>query len=317
MKSPFVSIIIPTYNRSAYLSKALNSLAEQSFRNFQIIVVDNCSTDNTRDIVYLFKDNHKNLEISYFYEPIPGLLSGRHRGAFEARGDILVFIDDDVEVTNLWLSSIVESFALQDVGLATGPCIPRFEITPPKWTNLFWQKIDKGRFCTSFSTIYIGNKMCYIDPLYVFGLNYSIRRDIFFELKGFHPDCIPKRLQIYQGDGETGLSLKARQKGIKALYHPYAMLYHNIPPDRVTLEYFKERFFYQGVCNSYTQIRHNNGIENIILPVKQINKNFYLQDTQHAYVDGFFFHFNAVKNSKTLLDWVLKENYLDYTLPEM
>ena len=89
------SIIVPTLNRSALLQRTISSLLAQTFPvgDFEIIVVDNGSTDSTRATVESLRKEHPKSRLRYVYEPEPGLLSGRHRGALEATGEILVFTD--------------------------------------------------------------------------------------------------------------------------------------------------------------------------------------------------------------------------------
>ena len=79
------------------------------------------------------------------------------------------------------------------------------------------------------------------------GLEFFHPERYILELGGFHPDCIPKHLQRFQGDGETGLSYKIKEKGYKSIYHPGAMVYHLIPASRLTVEYFEARFLSGGM----------------------------------------------------------------------
>jgi glycosyltransferase involved in cell wall biosynthesis len=326
------SIIVPTLNRSDSLRLALHSFTCQIYpeKQFELLVVDNGSTDDTLGVVETARSEFPSHNIGYFREPVPGLLSGRHRGAQEAAGEILVFVDDDIEADDVWLSAILETFKDPSVHLVGGPSIPRFETSPPRWIEKFFHYRQGRLICTELSLLDIGDTEIRIDPTYVWGLNFSIRKQTFFDLGGFHPDCIPKKLQCFQGDGETGLSLKIKGKGLKAVYVPEAVVYHYIPKERLTVKYFEERFFYQGVCDSFTQIRKNGGLNYIAYPKYYTNENegnyqsTYEQykriihnKVQKAYVDGFRFHQEAVRNSAVLLNWVLRENFFDYHLPDL
>src|SRR6478672_1528046 len=92
------TIIVPTRNRSHSLVECLNSLTNQTVNadQFEILIVDNASTDDTSAASARFIQLHRDHRVHYIPEPIPGLLSGRHRGAIEASGDILCFVDDDI-----------------------------------------------------------------------------------------------------------------------------------------------------------------------------------------------------------------------------
>ena len=255
-----ISIIIPTCNRDSYLKQTLASLAKQEFPsgNFEILIIDNASTDKTKDIAENFIKQNKSISVKYFYEPIPGLLSGRHRGAKEAKGDILVFIDDDIIASPDWLQAIHDSFSNSDVHIVGGKCLPKYEIEPPYWTDYLWTITDTYKMCGYYSLIDQGNNIKETDPNFIFGLNFSIRKNTLFELGGFHPDCIPKQYQRFQGDGETGLTMKLKAKELKALYNPKALLHHWVTKERMTFEYIEKRMFYQGVCKSYADIRKSN-----------------------------------------------------------
>lgn len=337
-----VSIIIPTLNNAKYLKNALISVQNQTFPKdgYEIIVVDNGSTDNTRQVTEQIITAYPTHQIRYIYEPEPGLLSGRHRGAKEAKGQVLVFVDDDIEADKGWLAAIMDAFQDSSVHLVGGPSMPDYESEPPAWIERFWTQHEYGRWCGSLSLLDFGEQIREIDPLFVFGLNFAIRKETLFEVGGFHPDCIPKHLQRFQGDGETAVSIKTREKGLKTVYHPKALVLHKVPNERMTVEYFEKRAFYQGVCNSFAQIRRNyqGGLQlkkhsnlsrllswrtpfkiyNLFkerirqkhTPYAEIKKR-----TDEAYKAGFAFHQNEVVNDPELLKWVLKENYFDYRLP--
>ncbi|MGC8659672.1 MAG: glycosyltransferase family A protein, partial [Desulfomonilaceae bacterium] len=106
------SIVVPTLNRCDSLRTSVASLLESKFppSDYEILIVDNGSTDNTRQIAEKFIESNFGTPIRYFYEPIPGLLSARHMGALESKGEILVYVDDDIEADQYWLNAISEAF---------------------------------------------------------------------------------------------------------------------------------------------------------------------------------------------------------------
>jgi glycosyltransferase involved in cell wall biosynthesis len=326
------SIIVPTRNRVNYLINALRSFVAQDYpsTNYEILVVDNGSDDSTKDITENMIASSGGSNIKYIFEQEPGLLSGRHRGSFEADGDILIFVDDDIEAVSGWLQAIVETFNDPDVHLVGGPSLPKFEVEPPAWLSKFWSQDNGQVICGSLSVFSLGDKQKEVDPCNVWGLNFAIRKKTLFDLGGFHPDCIPKELQHYQGDGETGLSIKLKQKGLKAIYSPKAIVYHLIPRERLTVKSFEERHFYQGVCDSFTKIRQHKGLHRYQIPRYSPNQtdsgnsstynlyqNIIYNRIHKAYVEGFMFHQEAVRNSRILLDWVLRDSFLDYHLPDL
>lgn len=329
-----ISVIVPTRNRAAILAKTLESVgsAVQPNTPVEIIVVDNGSTDKTTDAFNEISAKFSDREWRYFYEPMPGLLSGRHKGASESKGEILSFLDDDVLLAPNWLDALQEAFADPDVALVGGPSQPRYEVTLPNWLDVLWSESDEGRSCGALSLIDFGRTVRAISPEFVWGLNFSIRKAAFQRCGGFHPDCIPKPLQRYQGDGETGLSRKIEQKGLRALYHPGACVTHLIPASRLELAAVQQRAFYQGVCDSYSQIRQERGVpapechgRNLLRPAKRLIKKMLFHNAPlnevrelllRAYSQGVDFHRSQVYQDPELLAWVLKESYFDYELPD-
>jgi glycosyltransferase involved in cell wall biosynthesis len=252
-----VSIIIPTKNRANELDDNLMRMSRflPNHNYVEVIIIDNGSTDNTSKIVKKYKDLF-NVSLKYIYDAEPGLLTGRHRGYQESNGEILAFVDDDIVISDDWLATLCElDKSYLDFQFFTGPTLPQYATYPPAWLESFWQTNTLGKVCGWLSLMDMGSDIKAIPLNYVWGLNFIVRRDAFVSSGGFHPDNIPSQYQHFQGDGETGLSRKAAQKGFKALYLPSLMVYHQIGSDRLTKTYFGKRAYYQGVCNSYSSLR--------------------------------------------------------------
>ncbi len=327
-----ISIIIPTCNRCNALARTLNSLATLILRETsEVLIVDNGSTDQTRTIVKEFAQHHSQ-RIRYLYEPMPGLLSGRHRGALDAKGRVCAFLDDDVRIAPDWLISVIEGFEDPQVALVGGPSTPLYETRAPDWVDGFYTENQHGRFCAWLSLLNGGKEVKEIDPRYVWGLNFAIRRDVLLAIGGFHPDGIPKALQRFRGDGESGLSCKLQRAGFKALYHPRVAVDHEVPAARLTEEYFEQRAYSQGVSDSYARIRADGKVRQASRTWKKAAryiKRFCIDRsganqtalervqsrTAKAYQRGYSFHQWEVSRDPKLLDWVLRDNYWDFALP--
>jgi len=89
-KMPTVSIIIPTYNRTNMVKEAIQSVLEQTYTDYEIIVVDDGSTDNTRETVTALSD-----KIIYIYQQNQGRSYARNHGISLAKGDYIAFLDSD------------------------------------------------------------------------------------------------------------------------------------------------------------------------------------------------------------------------------
>jgi glycosyltransferase involved in cell wall biosynthesis len=333
------SVIVPTLNRSALLHETVSSIIRQTLPvdQYEVIVVDNGSTDNTREIAGSLIKNHPRHQIRYVYEPEPGMLAGRHRGTREAVGDLLIFVDDDIEAVPGWLTAIVSGFDDTQVQLVGGRNLPKYEIDPPAWMESFWEPASGGgHYCWYLSLLDLGEEKRRIVPGYVFGLNFAIRRQALVDLGGFHPDRMSGDLEQFSGDGETGLTMVAEDRGFVAMYEPAATVYHFTPADRMTMEYFVGRSYAEGIFASYVQVRRNGLpsvtpvakarrlVGGIIRRVRRLGQTFQSDEGAAAVLHsrvanarraGFEFHQRAIRADRKVLDWVLRPDYWDYRLP--
>jgi len=354
-----ISLIVATFNRGSLLKGTLKSILDQTLdaETYEIIIVDNGSTDNTKGIVNSVILEYPVHRIRYIFEPEPGLLAGRHRGATEAIGDILIFIDDDIEAHEGWLQAIKITFDNPVVQIVGGRNLPRFEVPPPSWISKFKYPHRFGWVLGDLSVSDFGEKMRFLNANEVWGLNFSIRKSALFELGGFHPDKVPKHLLHLRGDGETGLTEKANERGYLAVYQPKALIYHHITQDRMTFESFRMKRYEQGISQSFNVIRKQYDInkfkKNItkrlqpriaakLLALRWLIKDFFrpvkepiifeqtkareiltaeeeknIEQIRQAFDDGYSYHQKIVKQNPELLKWVLKDDYWDYKLPEI
>lgn len=338
------SIIIPTAGRPVAVRVAIESVLLQGLNNYfaELIVVDNNSNDDLAADIFEYCKQFEG-QLRYVRELSPGLGAARHRGAKEAIGEWLTYLDDDVEVSSGWIEALQRAFNRPHVGIIGGPSVPKFTCSVPEW---FWDCIDKtlygGWMCPWWSLLDIGRSVENIDPDYIWGLNFSIRKKLLFKLGGFHPDVVPKKYQRWQGDGETGLTAKARECGIRADYVQDALVFHTCGRDRLTPAYLKQRAFYQGVCNSFMQIRAG---KDPVAPFKQPLTRYILHRTrilvselltkiglktnrspQFAFINsliycerlaGWSFHQFEVANDPDLLAWVRRPEFFDADLTNL
>jgi glycosyltransferase involved in cell wall biosynthesis len=330
------SVIIPTRNRADLLAHCLESLTQQTLPadEFEVLVIDNGSSDQTPDIVRKYAAK---LQLSGFSASEPGLHVGRHIGLRNAQTEILIFADDDIEAQPTWIEAIVETFQDPKTVLVGGNNYPNFQADPPEWLLQWWQQRRySGHFLSSLSILDFGEGVFEIDPGYVWGCNFSIRRNVLLEARGFHPDGVPAERLRYRGDGETHLSDFVRGAGLRAVFNSRASVRHLVSKNRMTRAYFEQRAYAQGISDSYSIIRRSGGLRSpMTLNARRklrllsteigtlIRSAMAISDPikhelcaiRHlaaiAYRAGYQFHRKEVHSDPALLNWVLKPDYLD------
>ncbi len=248
MDKPLISAIICTHNREQYLGAAIDSLLRQSFERYEVIVVDNASSDRTSEIVKarLTHSTGPNPKLRYIHEPTLGLSVARNRGAAVAKGEVLAYLDDDAEASAGWLAALWEVFAQEEkVAIAGGKVTL---IWPPKTKPPKWLSDD---LASSLGAYDLGDRLTYIqDPaLTPRGLNYAVRQSFLTAVGGFdtHLGRIGNNLLSNEEQQLTRLAL---DNGWQVAYVPTALAAHNVAPDRTKRGWFLRRSWWQGISES-------------------------------------------------------------------
>lgn len=312
---PFISIIFPTSRSSKIFDETLSSISRAADSpGVEVIVVENGKKDSA------FEEKVSSYGFQYYYEPIEGLLSGRHLGASKSNGDILAFVDDDIVLSKHWIKGLRNAFAKPEIHLATGPSYPRFLSPVPDWINNFWVEVNKtGRALYKLSLLQLEPAFQKIPPNLVLGLNFGIRREKLFELGGFHPDGVSWKMRRFRGDGENGLTMKAFKLGLEAVYHPMMALEHIIPSSRISVSYFEKRTYLQGISDSFTDFRKFKKFRDKekVKTADQKQRISIENRISKSYSLGFQYHQDEMKKDPTLVEWVLRENFWGYEYPSL
>ncbi|WP_454062751.1 glycosyltransferase family 2 protein [Candidatus Nitrospira salsa] len=239
-----VSVIIPTYRRPIFLRTALESVLAQTFPDFEVMVVDDASQDNTLDVVKEFDDNR----IQYIaHEFNKGGSAARNTGIRHARGEYIAFLDDDDE----WLPEKLElqvevlNQSRQEVGGVYTGCtkIERESgmivccKTPTQRGNLF-QKLLRKNCITSTSSILLRKECFERVGLFDERLPSSQDYDLWLRIsKVFKFESISKSLFIYHiHEKKIGTNLEALSEGLCLMLQKY----------ETNLSIFKKNFGYYG-----------------------------------------------------------------------
>jgi len=239
-----LSVVICTHNRHKLLENCLQSLAAQKFErsSFEVIVVDNASTDETKDVVEKFSSGI--LPIRYVYEGSLGLSRARATGFRNSTGRYIAYIDDDAWAHPGWCAAICQAFEQNaeahpgTVAALGGPIELVFETDRPPWLTAeleqYYAKLDLGKALRLFTP-----------PAVPVGANMAFRRET---LQNHSWD----ESLIMSEEAELFNRLTAR--GFVYLYVPAMCVSHFVPAERCTVEWLLARYHSEGLYQKH--VRH-------------------------------------------------------------
>lgn len=245
-----VSIIIPSLNNAPDLERCLDSILKSHFQNYQIIFINDGSTDNTREVVKKYRKNKK-IQI-YHFSQNRGICVSRNFGAKKSLGKYLLFLDSDTEIDPNCLEEIINAFKNK----------PPVGLIQPKLLEGKTNKINSaGHFLTVFgfpSETGVGEKESkHQKERFIFaarGAAIAIRKKVFNKIKGFDPDylmCVE----------DTDISWRTWLANYQIIYLPTAKVHHF--QKRTSKKSAKHLFFYQGAKNNLSIIIKNAQLKNL------------------------------------------------------
>lgn len=243
MNSPLVTAVVCTRNRASFLKKCLASLCRQSTDDakYEILVVDNGSTDSTSEVVKSFTDS----PVRYVYEPVAGLSRARNTGWQNAHGSYVGYIDDDAVVEDSWIASVIWVF--ENISPAPdwvgGPIELEWELPGPDWIDQelrvplgFINWGDEPRRLTRDERLGGGNS---IYP-----------KAILETLGGFDERLGRDGVSLLSGE-ETQLQKRVEARGGFLYYHPGIIIHHWVGKERIQPNWFYQRYFWGGVSDYF------------------------------------------------------------------
>ncbi|MBR5864657.1 MAG: glycosyltransferase family 2 protein [Alistipes sp.] len=229
-----LSLVIATYNRAEQLMVTLGSVAMQNAEaeSWECIVVDNNSSDNTRERVEAFKSEHNSLNIRYIFEQNQGLSYARNAGIVASRGDIVAFIDDDERIVSDFVSAYIDLFDQHpDAMAAGGEIIAEYPTGRPRWMSRYTERP-------------IANPMSFGDRVKLFpscripgGGNMAMRRRVFDSIGMFNTSLGRTGKRLLGGE-ESDLFERIVKHEYRVYYAPRAVMYHIIPKEKLSRDYF-------------------------------------------------------------------------------
>ena len=229
-----ITIIICTYNREKYIGPLLESIAKNDYPkgDYEILLVDNNCTDNTRAVCQSFAETHKDVNFRYVVETEQGLSAARNKGIKEAKGDIIIYVDDDALVDTNYISSFAEHFANNPTTMAAGgPIEPLYETEEPKWMSPYTKAL-----LTAWMNY--GNAVRnYPKGKYPGGGNAAYRKVVFDKVGLFNTELGRKGTALLASE-EKDIFDKMHALGMQVKYLPTPVLHHIIPQAKLEKPYF-------------------------------------------------------------------------------
>jgi glucosyl-dolichyl phosphate glucuronosyltransferase len=233
-----ITVILCTYNRCQHLTTALDSLSGlelSSSIDWEILVVDNNSSDQTREVVEDYCRRFP-AHFRYLFEGRQGKSRALNSGIREARGEILAFTDDDVTVEPTWLQNLTGALHEGQWAGAGGRILPDQAFRTPRWVPL--KAPDPLAPLAIFDPDREPGPM--VDAPY--GVNMAYRKNAFDRYGGFRTDLGPGAGGVHTNeDSEFGQRLIAA--GERLRYEPSAVVYHAVPEERLQKDYFLNWWF--------------------------------------------------------------------------
>ncbi|MCP4937422.1 MAG: glycosyltransferase family 2 protein [bacterium] len=228
-----ISAVICTSNRSAVLPSAIDSLLRQEISNvaYEILVVDNASTDETANVVQQYLEHNRAVSIRYLFEPLTGLSRARNLAVAESQGDIIAFLDDDAIADHHWLAALLDVYDTNPAAWAVGGKVkPVWEAPRPIWMT--------DDIVAHLAILDLGDELLPVSPpRYLVGANCSFRRQVFKEVGLFETNLGRYGTQLLDGE-EAELLARIREHGGLVLYAPHVIVGHRIQADRTIRRYF-------------------------------------------------------------------------------
>ena len=263
-KMRIISVIIASHNRYSDLEEVLNGLMLQEINGnflFEVLVVDNHSTDTTKESVFSYvpkfssEDMKKKcLGLRYIFESIQGKSYALNHGVKEAKGDILVFTDDDVWIDKQWLKNVVSCFDEFQCDGVGGRVVPIYPDQTPQWVKDHPVQLAGVVVIADYGeeTKPYGRPM---DPF--IGSNYAFKREVFKDCGFFREDLGPGAPAMGE---DSEFVMRLAEKGKLLYYCGGAVIRHPVDLSRLRLKYISKWHIALGRFAARLEMDHKKSV---------------------------------------------------------
>lgn len=254
-----MSVAISTWNRANSLHRTLESIADAIVPPglaWEVIVINNNSTDDTDSVIDGFAGR---LPIRRFFEPIQGVSHARNAAASAARGEFILWTDDDVIVSSRWVLAYCQAFERWPKAvLFGGPIRPVFEEPTPQWLKRGWNAVP-----SAFAMVDLGKDpiaFSVADKRIPYGANFAIRRTE--QLKHLFNPALGPGTKYYAE--ETTMIIELLRQRAEGRWVPDAAVDHIIPSARMTTDYIWSYYKKIGRTNYYIDHQRAEDTETLL-----------------------------------------------------
>jgi glycosyltransferase involved in cell wall biosynthesis len=235
MSYPYkISAVICSYNRARFIIKAVESIFAQDVDKamYEVIVVDNNSTDNTLEVLQQFKTEHPDYNFRFYTETNQGVAHTRTRCAKEAKGELIAYLDDDSMAQPGWLSTTIRFFDEHPEVYSTGGKITPYFLTGiPNWYSKYFfglvGNFDQGP-----------KEKQLTGARYPCGANMAFRKKVFDEIGYFNTDLGRKGTGLLANE-EKDIYLRILAHGKKVFYLPQVEVLHAVESNKFDKNYVR------------------------------------------------------------------------------
>jgi len=287
INKPKISVVVCTYNRAELLDKCLQALVRQAMdeTDYEVIVVNNSSTDNTEEIVKQFSNRYRN--VSLVDEQQQGLSYARNKGWWESRGEYIAYVDDDARCREGWLLNAMKVIKEVKPEIFGGPIYPMYLEGKPKWFK------DEYEIRIVSKEARMLNKNEYIS-----GSNMFFKRELLETLGGFNTALGMKGNSLGYGE-ETELMIRARRRfpGCAIYYQPDVCVSHLVPREKMRISYFVKTRYARGhsmakydcKSNMRKQVAFTQLMLSVMVIIKKMTLGLVFQKREkHRYWQNYF-----------------------------
>jgi glycosyltransferase involved in cell wall biosynthesis len=237
-----LDVIIPTYNRCDMLARTLQSLLDAvrpSSMEIGVTVVDNNSTDATRALVEQWRGKFAG-SLEYVFERRQGRSHALNAGIAHTDGDLVGMIDDDEEVDAEWFRQVERWFSDSDIDFIGGPYLPRWGAEPPEWLP----RTHRG----VIGWVENGNEVVPFGPgndAILMGGNAVVRRETLRKVGAYSSTLGRTATRLWSCEDQEMFD-RLMSIGARGLFVPELIIYHFVPPARLTRKYHRSWCFWRG-----------------------------------------------------------------------